>query len=574
MRKRLSTPMYWPTLAMAGWLMVAAGAATADAQEPTESQAESKAAVPAVAAVAAPPPSVTPLLQYQGRLTNPSTGAPLDGDQKMTFHIYDVESGGTALWTEAKTIPVARGLFSTLLGDTDVLDPAVFGGQDLWLGIQVGEDPEATPRQRIAPTAYALHARDSETVGGKSAWAFSAAGHNHDTTYINSTGPDTMSGSSIGPILDVTQASTGAAGQFSSVGGYGVIGSTDSATPSIAGVRGQAGSAGVGISQKHGVQGQSDTGRGVVGMSRDSTGVYGWSTNNTAIRGEASSASSVAIHGFNAGSGGTAVRGQTASTSGVTLGVLGESASSTGVGVRGVNSATTGQAYGVHGMASSTDGGAAVRADGQYVGVRGESDGRWGVYGRANADANAYGVFGTSSGAGSYAGYFQGNGTVTGTFSKGGGSFRIDHPLDPENKYLQHSFVESPDMMNIYNGNATLDEDGAVWIELPEWFEPLNRDFRYQLTPIGGPGPGLYVANEVKGNRFRIAGGAPGLKVSWQVTGIRHDAFAEANRIPVESDKTGEEKGTYLHPEAFGVSPSRGLAVRTAPRFENPVPEP
>ncbi|MCK4597432.1 hypothetical protein KAU04_05305, partial [bacterium] len=120
------------------------------------------------------------------------------------------------------------------------------------------------------------------------------------------------------------------------------------------------------------------------------------------------------------------------------------------------------------------------------------------------------------------AGYFSGNVTVTGTLSKGGGSFKIDHPLDPANKYLYHSFVESPDMKNLYDGVVNLDNDGAAWVELPEWFEALNKDFRYQLTPIGAPGPNLYIAQEIQNNRFQIAGGPLGMKVSWQVTGIRH----------------------------------------------------
>ncbi len=154
-----------------------------------------------------------------------------------------------------------------------------------------------------------------------------------------------------------------------------------------------------------------------------------------------------------------------------------------------------------------------------------------------------------------------GNLSVAGTLSKAAGSFRIDHPLDPEHQYLQHSFVESPDMMNVYNGNVTLDGAGEATVTLPAWFEALNRDFRYQLTAIGAPGPNLYIAQQVQGNSFRIAGGAPGLLVSWQLTGIRHDPYAEANRIEVEVPKVNEEVGTYLHPTAWGMPASRSLAA-------------
>ena len=151
-----------------------------------------------------------------------------------------------------------------------------------------------------------------------------------------------------------------------------------------------------------------------------------------------------------------------------------------------------------------------------------------------------------------------GNVNVTGTLSKGGGSFKIDHPLDPENKYLSHSFVESPDMMNIYNGNITTDSGGLAVVELPDYFDTLNRDFRYQLTVVGQFAQAI-VAEEVKDNRFTIQTSAPGVKVSWQVTGVRQDSWANKNRIKVEETKSELERGHYLHPEAFGKSEERGI---------------
>jgi hypothetical protein len=145
---------------------------------------------------------------------------------------------------------------------------------------------------------------------------------------------------------------------------------------------------------------------------------------------------------------------------------------------------------------------------------------------------------------------------VTGTISKGGGSFKIDHPLDPENKYLYHSFVESPDMMNIYNGNVRTDGRGYATITLPDWFEALNKDFRYQLTVIDESDSTMpvfaKVVRKVAGNQFTIRTNVPNMEVSWQVTGIRKDPFAQANRIPVEEAKAPLHRGTYLHPEAWG----------------------
>ncbi len=175
-------------------------------------------------------------------------------------------------------------------------------------------------------------------------------------------------------------------------------------------------------------------------------------------------------------------------------------------------------------------------------GLMGQADGTGGV-----------GVLAIASGNATVAGRFQGDVIVTGTLSKGGGSFRIDHPLDPADRVLSHSFVESPDMMNIYNGTARLDASGEAEVILPDYFEALNRDFRYQLTAIGGPAPWLHIADEIAENRFRIAGGPAHGRVSWQVTGVRQDPWAEANRIRVEEDKPPEDRGRYIHPTAFGL---------------------
>lgn len=182
-----------------------------------------------------------------------------------------------------------------------------------------------------------------------------------------------------------------------------------------------------------------------------------------------------------------------------------------------------------------------------------------GVYGYSTASGSA-GVRGDNGGSDTagYAGYFNGRVHVNGTLTKSAGAFHIDHPLDPANEYLNHSFVESPDMKNVYDGVVVLDDQGEAVVQLPDWFEALNRDFRYQLTCIGGFAR-VYIADEIHQNRFRIAGGRPGLKVSWQVTGIRHDAYANAHRIPVEEEKAPEDRGKYLHPELHGAGPDQAI---------------
>jgi len=132
----------------------------------------------------------------------------------------------------------------------------------------------------------------------------------------------------------------------------------------------------------------------------------------------------------------------------------------------------------------------------------------YGVYGAASGGANNYGIYGIETGTG-YAGYFAGSLHVTGTLSKGAGTFLIDHPLDPENKYLYHSFVESPDMMNIYNGNVVTDANGDARVTMPSYFEALNKDFRYQLTVLGTFAQAI-IKDEIKGNSFTIKTDKPG----------------------------------------------------------------
>src|SRR5215204_4451644 len=192
-------------------------------------------------------------------------------------------------------------------------------------------------------------------------------------------------------------------------------------------------------------------------------------------------------------------------SAGGSVGVLAENSVETGSGLYGVS----------HGRLSN---GTSGFSDGEGAnGVQGTSAGTFGTGVRGVARGyQGIGVYGVASEGATMAGLFEGNVYVTGNLVKGSGSFKIDHPLDPANKYLSHSFVESPDMMNIYNGNVTTDDRGEVVVVMPAYFATLNRQFRYQ------------------------------------VTGVRQDAYAEAHRIPVEEAKPAEERGTYLHPEAFG----------------------
>jgi hypothetical protein len=274
-----------------------------------------------------------------------------------------------------------------------------------------------------------------------------------------------------------------------------------------------------------------------------------------------------------------AVQGHAYSTTGNAYGVAGDTMTTGfGAGVAGAAWATSGTAFGGFFQAASPDGNGLFAynsaTSGQAVALAAQNETPNGAAGRFAAHAGAglillgqsgpnfNNVFSVDAGGN---GFYAGNLTVNGTVSKGGGSFRIDDPLDPANKTLSHSFVESPDMMNIYNGNVVTDRHGRASVELPAYFEALNGDFRYQLTVIGRFAQAI-VVEKVHDNKFVIETNRPAVEVSWQVTGVRHDAWANAHRIPVEELKSPEEQGHYLHPQLFGTDAAKSsMSERSAP---------
>ncbi len=347
------------------------------------------------------------------------------------------------------------------------------------------------------------------------------------------------------------------------------IGSTPSGS-TLSGANRAVGGTGVaGVSTGDGVEvsGDGGAGIGVAGLSTGGIGVSGDGGAGTGVKGMASGSSSIGVSGE--------------STSG--KGVAGYTATGTAIYGYSSGSGLAGKFNGdvlvqglleVNRIGSVSFGGGTAAVEGfgriEQTGVMGHggggsSSGPGGIGVSGVAVDGGYGIYGESSEPG-YAGYFKGPVYVKGPLSKPGGSFKIDHPLDPANKYLSHSFVESPDMMNIYNGNIALDDNGEAVVVLPEWFGTLNKEFRYQLTCLGGFAP-VYIAKEIAGNRFKIAGGKPGLKVSWQVTGVRQDAWANAHRIPLEENKAGKERGSYLHPELFGQPTGKSVEQALHPKL-------
>jgi len=360
-------------------------------------------------------------------------------------------------------------------------------------------------------------------------------------------------------IVDIDDTASGALpavaifAHATGIAGYGVVGASNTGV----GVEGDGGSYGViGSSARTGVNGNGNNyGVDGEGTAIGSTGVHGsgYGTGSTGVSGTGSTG----VYG----TGVVGVQGVSFGTDANSDGVHGETASGSASGVAGVNNAGGDGVYGVGGNgvigSSGIDGG---------VGV--------GAYNSSTGDA----LFAENQ-SGGFAAFFLGDVDVDGNLSKAGGSFKIDHPLDPSEKYLYHSFVESPDMMNIYNGNVTTDAQGDAIVTMPDWFEALNRDFRYQLTVIGTFAQAI-VATEMANGSFSIRTDKPNVKVSWQVTGVRQDAWANSHRIPVEQVKPERERGSYLHPELFGAPAEKSIAWARHPetmkraKERQPLPAP
>lgn len=379
-----------------------------------------------------------------------------------------------------------------------------------------------------------------------------------------------------------SSAGVGVFGTSEASDSIGVRGAADYG-PDATGVYGSS-SSGTGVKGDgvaNGVYGASAGGAGVKGTSASSygiwgngsTGVYGNGT-SYGVRGDSSVG--VGIYGSTEATGSIGVEGD-ANYGSSAIGVYGSGNSGTGVQGYGATAGVRGISTGGYGVYASGQTG--VYASGTAYAINATSSGLVGVYGSAGATGgtgvigecnnggSAYGVWGKSTSG--YAGYFSGKVYVGGNLAKASGTFLIDHPLDPANKYLSHSFVESPDMKNIYDGNVITDANGNATVVLPDYFEALNRDFRYQLTVIGQFAQAI-ISDEIKDNKFTIKADKPNVKVSWQVTGIRQDAYAEAHRVIVEEDKPEGEKGYYLHPELFGQPATKSiesvrLGEKTAP---------
>ncbi len=549
---------------------------------------------------------VPDVIAYQGRLTD-ATGMPIaDGSYPVYFTIYSSEFAVNALWEESQDIQTIDGFFKVLLGAANPLGDEIFSGSERYLGIKIASDPELTPRERIAATPFALQAFHAY----RSSLADSVTGLPSTVFWAESNG---VVSSEDGYKVFVGSHS-GITDQFGHIHPIFGVYTSGNQTQGAVLIR-QDNNPEVYIPALH-VENTTSTAI----IARSGQGDEIQSVVPTAITGICSEQGGSAAHFINQGSGAAAIiqnLGPTFSDPNPAPALdvyqshnFYSALFEHGCGIKVASDSVLVARLESSGSSSFADSMLTVRYNGPianvdhigisseckprdyfgiggqfiggYIGAEGITEGEGvgaykglrgigrctdvnaqavGMQALATGPGQLYGVYATAiGGASSYAGYFEGDVSVLGTLSKSAGAFRIDHPLDPENKYLQHSFVESPDMKNIYDGNVVTDDNGFATVKLPDWFEALNSDFRYQLTVIGEFAQAI-VTEKIKDGQFTIQTEKPHIEVSWQVTGIRKDAFANANRVKVELEKPPAERGRYLYPELLGLDASLKIGI-------------
>jgi hypothetical protein len=542
-----------------------------------------------------PEPTVPRLVRFTG-MARDLSGKPISGVVGITFALYAVQMGGVALWMETQNVQGdSSGHYFVLLGSTkpDGLPAELFASEKArWIGVQIEQQTEQ-PRTLLVSAPYALKAGDAETLGGLPPSAFVQVAPN-----ATSAAESSPSRSATGPVSPVTAGSAAKSSNVTTTGGTANTipifttatniqnsiltqsGTTVKAKGSLSATSNITSSATVSgklISSTTNVDVAGDLREDINGKNKGGSGGY-----SPGIR-------------FGIGSTGEAIasdRAGTVNQNGLDLytdfvsrmsvtkgGHVGIGTQTPGgwlevdsqafvnaLNANGWNAPSGSNTSGGFGLVatggnsdpignSGTGGTAVVGTGGGGVGVP-SFDGVGGLFTGGNTSFDGDGVEG-NAGSG-YAGNFSGDLNVTGAIFAGTKDFKIDHPLDPANKYLFHASVESSEMKNIYDGVVVTDAQGEAIVPLPSWFEALNHDFRYQLTVIGQFAQAI-VVREIQNHEFAIRTSLPNVKVSWQVTGVRQDAYAKAHPLVVEQEKDARLRGFYIHPELHGAPQERQI---------------
>lgn len=332
-----------------------------------------------------------------------------------------------------------------------------------------------------------------------------------------------------------------------------IEGSTNSTSAYTSAVAGYYDGTGQGVGVYGSIYNSASTGvAGVMGVNNRTNGGYGlYGQGFNGGVGETNDAGGAGLWGQNNDAVGT----------GNACGVIGD-------GYYGVWGQTAYGQAGTFGMNARTDGGWGVEGQGfnGTIGLTVQEQG-YGVYGENMSTGITYNNIGVA-GLGYIGVWGETNSGGFGVYSNGElgssgfKSFMIDHPLDPENKYLKHFCIESPEVLNLYRGVITLDANGNATIEMPNYFEAININYSYNLTAIGSSAPGLFVKEEISNGKFTVSGGNPNMKVSWTVYAQRNDEYAKQyqSASQVEVEKRDGNKGKYLMPELYNQPREKSIS--------------
>ncbi len=261
--------------------------------------------------------SAPKLINFQGILRTPADTVVSDGSYSVTFTIYEVPAGGTALWTETQSVTTTDGLFAVLLGTSNPVPDSVFKGSDRWLGIAVFPDGEMPARQQLVSVGYAYRVNSVDSASGGTITSKVSIGPGHTNTgnhaFVAGVG-NTVSGdrsnvgggyfnTASGIFATVSGGDVNTAGNFAATVGGGEGNTASGAEATVAGGGNNAATntnAAIGGGKGNKARGQFSVVSGGGGtLSADSNAALGdWSTIGGGARNRASLSYSTVGGGF------------------------------------------------------------------------------------------------------------------------------------------------------------------------------------------------------------------------------------------------------------------------------------